>query len=154
MVRQTAAVITFEIVGGVLLLAIAAAAALAFMLARGPVELNLFKGEIERALVEARDGRDVDIERLTLQWSPADRRMIIAADNLKLADNDGQLAAEAEEAVITLDAGSLIFGRAEVIEVKLRNGWAQYFPNRMDIRRRSLARVRSAHPADDSGGVA
>ena len=124
MVRQTAAVITFEIVGGVLLLAIAAAAALAFMLARGPVELNLFKGEIERALVEARDGRDVDIERLTLQWSPADRRMIIAADNLKLADNDGQLAAEAEEAVITLDAGSLIFGRAEVIEVKLRNGWA------------------------------
>ena len=124
MVRQTAAVITFEILGGILLLAIAGAIGLAYLLSRGPVELSVFKGEVENALISARNGRDVDIERLTLQWSPADRRMIVAADGLKLADNDGQLAGEAEQAVITLDAGSLLFGRAEVIGTELRNGWA------------------------------
>lgn len=122
--RQTAAVVTLEIIGGILLLAIAGAVALAYMLSRGPVELSLFKDEVEKALVAARDGRDVDIERLALQWSPADRRMIFAASGLKLADNDGQLAGEAEQAVITLDAGSLIFGRVEVTETQLRNGWA------------------------------
>ena len=122
--RQTAAVVTLEIIGGILLLAIAGAVALAYMLSRGPVELSLFKDEVEKALIAARDGRDVDIERLALQWSPADRRMIFVASGLKLADNDGQLAGEAEQAVITLDAGSLIFGRVEVTETQLRNGWA------------------------------
>jgi hypothetical protein len=123
LVRQTAAVITFEIIGGILLLAIAGAIGVAFLLARGPVELNLFKADIEKALIEARNGRDVEIDRLTLQWSPSDRRMVIAAANLKLADNRGQLAGEAAEATITLDAGSLIFGRAEVIRTDLRGGW-------------------------------
>lgn len=122
--RQTAAIVTLEIIGGILLLAIAGAVALAYMLSRGPVELSLFKGEVEDALVAARDGRDVNIDRLALQWSPADRRVIFAANGLKLADNDGQLAGEAEQAVITLDAGSLIFGRVEVTETQLRNGWA------------------------------
>lgn len=124
MVRQTAAVITFEIIGGILLLAIAGAVGLAFLLSRGPVELNLFKADIEKALVAARDGRDVEIDGLTLQWEASDRRMIIAASGLRLADNDGQLAAEAEKAIITLDAGSLLYRRAEVIGLELRNGWA------------------------------
>ncbi|WP_084419135.1 YhdP family protein [Henriciella litoralis] len=124
MVRQTAAVVTLELLGGVLLLAIAGAVLLAFMLAQGPVELNLFKADVERALVQARNGRDVDIERLSLQWSPSDRRMIIAAENLKLANNEGELSGEAGEAVITLDAGSLLFGRTEILKTDLRDGWA------------------------------
>ena len=69
MVRQTAAVITFEIIGGILLLAIAGAVGLAFMLSRGPVELNLFKADIEKALVAARDGRDVEIDALVPKLS-------------------------------------------------------------------------------------
>ena len=123
MVRQTATVITFELLGGILLLAVSAIVILAFMLAQGPVELNIFKGDVERALEEARDGRDVEIENLTLQWSPTDRRVIVSANNLSLADDDGNIAAKASQALITLDAGSLFFGRTEVLRVELRDGW-------------------------------
>ncbi|WP_300392893.1 DUF3971 domain-containing protein [Henriciella sp.] len=123
MVRQTATVVTFELLGGVLLLAVAAVVTLAFMLAQGPVELNMFKNDVERALEEARNGRDIEIEQLTLQWSPADRRMIVSADNLSLADDDGNIAARASQALITLDAGSLFFGRTEILRTELRDGW-------------------------------
>jgi len=123
LVRQTATVITLELIGGILLLAVAGSVLLAFLLAQGPVELNLFKADVERALEEARSGRDVSIDRLTLQWSPSDRRMIVAAENLKLADDAGDLAGEAAQAVITLDAGSLVFGKTEVLATELRDGW-------------------------------
>ena len=123
MVRQTATVITLELLGGVLLLAVAAIVILAFMLAQGPVELNIFKNDVERALEEARNGRDVEIETLTLQWSPSDRRMIVSANNLSLADDDGNIAAEASQALITLDAGSLFFGETSIIRTELRDGW-------------------------------
>ena len=123
MVRQTATVITFELLGGVLLLAVAAVVTLAFMLAQGPVKLNIFKADVERALEEARNGRDVAIEDLTLQWSPSDRRVIVSANNLSLADSSGQPAAHADQALITLDAGSLFFGRTEILRTELRDGW-------------------------------
>lgn len=125
MVRQTAAVITLELIGGILLLAVAAVVLLAFLLAQGPVELKLFKADVERALEEARDGRDVSLDRLTLQWSPSDRRMIVAAENLRLSDDNGDLAGQAEQAVITLDAGSLVFGKTEILATELRNGWVE-----------------------------
>lgn len=125
MVRQTATVVTLELIGGILLLAVAAVVILAFMLASGPVELNIFKADVERAIKEARDGRGVSIERLTLQWSPSDRQMIVAADNLKLADESGETAGQAERAVLTLDAGSLIFGKTEILQTELEGGWAE-----------------------------
>ncbi|WP_300378967.1 AsmA-like C-terminal region-containing protein [Henriciella sp.] len=106
-----------------LLLAVAAAAGLAFMLAQGPVELSLFKDDVESALEEARDGRNVDIDALTLRWAPSDRQMIVSASGLTLSDENGNTAAEASEAVITLDAGSLVFGRTEIHSTELRNGW-------------------------------
>lgn len=123
MVRQTAAVVTLELIGGALLLSIAAVVTLAFMLARGPVELNIFRADVERALEEARDGRDVEIGQLSLRWSPSERQMIVTADQLRLADSDGNMAAEASEALITLDAGSLVFGKTEILETELRDGW-------------------------------
>ena len=125
MVRQTATVVTFELLGGVLLLAVAAIVILAFMLAQGPVQLNIFKNDVERALEEARNGRDVEIENLTLQWSPADRRMIVSANNLSLSDDEGKVAGEAAQALITLDAGSLFFGRTEILRTELRDGWVE-----------------------------
>lgn len=124
MVRQTATVVTLELIGGILLLAIAAVVILAVMLASGPVELNIFKGDVERALTQARNGRDVTIDKLTLQWSPTDRQMEVVAENLRMADEDGKIAGVAQAAVITLDAGSLVFGHAEVLEAELRDGWA------------------------------
>ncbi|WP_084399825.1 YhdP family protein [Henriciella aquimarina] len=123
MVRQTATVVTLELLGGILLLAVAAVVILAFMLASGPVELSIFKSDVERALEEARDGRNVEIEQLTLQWSPSDRRVIVSAEQLRLDDADGQPAARADEALITLDAGSLVFGRTEVLRTEMRDGW-------------------------------
>ena len=124
MVRQTATVITFELLGALLLLAVAGVATLAFLLSQGPVELSIFKNDVERALEEARDGRNVEIEALTLQWSPSERQMIISASGLSLADDEGNVAAEASEALITLDAGSLIFGRTELLRTDLKDGWA------------------------------
>lgn len=125
MVRQTAAVVTLELIGGILLLAVAAVVALAIMLASGPVELNLFRADVERALERARDGRDVSIERLTLQWLPSDRQVVVTAEDLTLRDEGGAPAGRADQAFIILDVGSLVFGNAEVIEAKLSGGRAE-----------------------------
>ncbi|MEQ9316502.1 MAG: DUF3971 domain-containing protein [Henriciella sp.] len=125
MVRQTATVVTLELIGGILLLAVAAVVALAVMLASGPVELNIFRADVERALEEARDGRDVSIERLTLQWLPSDRQMVVTAEGLTLRDESGAPAGKADQAFITLDAGSLVFGKPEVLQTRLAGGRAE-----------------------------
>ena len=123
MVRQTTKVIFFEVLGSILLLVTAAAAVLAFMLANGPVELGLFRDEVERALTRSRDGRPVKVEMVTLQWSPSERRLFIVADNLSLMDDDNVEAGHAERAEIVLDAGAIFLGRAELLRVHLQDGW-------------------------------
>jgi len=59
LVRQTTKVIIFEVFGVISLLLMAAIAVLAFMLASGPVELGMFRDDVEQALTDARDGRAV-----------------------------------------------------------------------------------------------
>ena len=93
------------------------------MLASGPVELGIFRDDVERAMTDARGGREVTVERLTLQWSPAERRMFVVADGLSLRDKDGEEAGYARTAALTLDAGAILLGRVEVIEADLTSGW-------------------------------
>ena len=64
----------------------AAIGILAFMLASGPVELGVFRDDVEQAITNARDGRPVTVDRLTLQWSPSERRVFIVADGLSIKD--------------------------------------------------------------------
>lgn len=123
MVRQTTKVIFLEIFGVIFLALMAAAGVLAFMLASGPVELGIFRDDVEQAMTRARDGRPVTVERLTLQWSPSERRVFVVADGLSLKDQAGEEAGYAQTAELTLDAGALILGRVEVLDANLDRGW-------------------------------
>ncbi len=123
MVRQTAKVLFFEILGGLLFLAVAAAALVAVRLAQGPVELGVFKHEIEQALSEIRDGREVRLDRASLEWSPEARRLWVTASGLEFRDSKGQLAGEADQAFITFDASALFLGDLEIVALTLDGGF-------------------------------
>lgn len=123
MVRQTTKVIVFEVLGVLSLLLMAAVGVLAFMLASGPVELGIFRDDVENALTRARDGRPVTVEELTLQWSPSERRINVVATGLSLKDANGAEAGYASNADLTLDAGAIFLGELEVIKASLRDGW-------------------------------
>lgn len=123
MVRQTTKVIILEIFGVISLVLMMAIGILAFMLASGPVELGIFRDDVERALTRGRDGRAVTLEKLTLEWSPSQRRMFVVADGLSLKDGAGDEAGFVETAHLTLDAGAILLGDIEVLEVNLANGW-------------------------------
>lgn len=122
MVRQTAAVVLFEILGGILFLAVIAAAFFVWQVSRGPLELSAFRDDIENALTEARDGRRVTVERVRLVWSTQNRRMDIAAEDVVFYSAAGAPAALADRADILLDAPSLLFGDIEVAALRVRGG--------------------------------
>lgn len=125
MVRQTTKVIILEILGVISLVAMAAIGILAFMLASGPVELGIFRDDVERAMTNARDGRAVTVERLTLQWSPSERRMFVVADDLSLKNADGEEAGFAQRAELTLDAGAILLGNVVILQADLNQGWIE-----------------------------
>ncbi len=123
MVRQTASTIFFEVIGTLILLVLVAAGLLAWRLSSGPLELSMFHDDIERALTEARSGRQVDIEHVYLEWSPENKRVQVTADGLKLFDDDKLPAASAGKAVIVMSAGSVIMRDPEIISLSLEGGW-------------------------------
>ena len=146
MVRQTATVITFELLGGLLLLVMAAAGFLAFSLANGPVELAIFRDDIEDALTRARSGREVSVDRLTLEWSTSQRRVLVAAEGLTLLNDEGDEAGHANHANIEFDAGSLIYGEVEVLELHLADGWMNLrntAPNKWELAGEPLPEIRT-----------
>ncbi len=123
MVRQTTKVIVLEVLGAILLLLMAVVAVLVVMLSSGPVELGMFRDDIEQALTKSRNGRAVSVERLTLQWSPGERRLFVVASNVSLKDDQGVEAGRAARADITLDAGAIFLGDVEVLRLHLDEGW-------------------------------
>lgn len=125
MVRPTARVIVFEILGGILFLAVIAAALLAWRLSQGPIELSLFKDDIESALRDARNGRGVAIERVELRWSPEQRRMYVTAEGVVFYSEDGQVGGRAEAADLELDASALLLGQIDLVGVGLRGGFLE-----------------------------
>ncbi|NQY41147.1 MAG: hypothetical protein HRT80_13730 [Henriciella sp.] len=125
MVRQTTKVIILETLGVFSLVVMAAVAILAFMLASGPVELGIFRDDVEQAITRSRDGRPVTVERLTLQWSPSERRVFVVADGFSLKDGEGREAGFAQRAELTLDAGSIFLGRVQVLDADLQSGWIE-----------------------------
>lgn len=123
MVRQTASIVVFEILGGLVLLAFVLVALLLFRLASGPIDLGPFREEVEEAIADARSGRGASIGTLQLEWSPQNRRVQITAQNVRLLDGAGRPAAEAEHAVIQLSGSALVFGGIEVLAMDLSDGW-------------------------------
>ncbi|MEM1152346.1 MAG: hypothetical protein AAGI03_17670, partial [Pseudomonadota bacterium] len=119
MVRHTARVLIFEILGGVLFLAVIAAAILAWRLSQGPMELDIYREDIARALTDARGGREVEIESVMLQWSPEQRRVDVLAEGVTFFSRDGEIGGFARQATIELDASALLFGRVDLVELGL-----------------------------------
>ena len=147
MVRQTTKVIFLETLGVLSLALMAAVGVLAFMLASGPVELGVFRDDVEQAITRARDGRPVTVERLTLQWSPSDRRVFVVADGLSLKDQNSREAGFAQTAELTLDAGAILLGRVEVLDVDLKQGWIEVqntAPNKWTVAGDPLPEIRAA----------
>ena len=147
MVRQTTKVIFLETLGVLSLALMAAVGVLAFMLASGPVELGVFRDDVEQAITRARDGRPVTVERLTLQWSPSDRRVFVVADGLSLKDQNRREAGFAQTAELTLDAGAILLGRVEVLDVDLKQGWIEVqntAPNKWTFAGDPLPEIRAA----------
>jgi hypothetical protein len=146
LVRQTTKVIVFEVLGVLSLMLMAAVGVLAFMLASGPVELGVFRDDVEQALTNARNGRAVTVDELTLQWSPADRRLFVVANGLSLKDENGEEAGVADRADLTLDAGAIFLGDMEVIQASLTGGWVELrntVPNRWSIAGDPLPEIRA-----------
>jgi hypothetical protein len=123
LVRQTASIVVFEILGGLVLLAFVLGIALMLRLASGPIDLAPFRDDVEEAISDARDGRGVSLGSLQLEWSPENRRLQITAQDVLLRDAAGQPAAEADHAVIQLSGSSLVFGSVEVLAMDLSDGW-------------------------------
>ena len=123
MVRQTASLIVLEILGGLILLVLVVAAIFAFRLASGPIELVFLRDQIEDSLTASRDGREVDLGELYLEWSSADRRVKLTARNMTLFDDEGQIGSQADTAEIILSGQSLVLGTIEVLRVNLQDGW-------------------------------
>ena len=137
MVRQTASIVVFEILGGLVLLAFVLAAVLMLRLASGPIDLGLFRDEVEDAIAGAREGRGVDMGALQLEWSPENRRVQITAQDVRLLDGAGRPAAEAENAVIQLSGSALVFGGIEVLAMDLSDGWIAF--DQMSARQWAIA---------------
>ena len=123
MVRQTASLIFLEILGGLILLVLVAAGLLAFRLASGPMDLGMFRDDLERAMTEARNGRQVRLSSVQLEWSQEDRRLHISGTALEMLDAKGNVSAHAERANIVLSGSSLVLGKIEVLRLDLSDGW-------------------------------
>jgi hypothetical protein len=149
LVRQTTKVIILETLGVFSLVVMAIIGVLAFMLASGPVELGIIRDDVEQAISRARDGRPVTVERLTLQWSPSERRVFVVADGLSLKDSEGREAGYARTAELTLDAGDILLGRIELIRANLNAGWIEVqntAPNTWSIAGDPLPQIRTDTP--------
>lgn len=123
MVRQTAFIIAMEILGGLILLVIVLAGLLFLRLSGGPIDLSVFRDDVEAALVEARGGRAITLESLQLEWSAQNRRLEITARDVRLMDEAGRQAGEAERALILVSGSSLVMGEIDVLSLRLSRGW-------------------------------
>ena len=122
MVRQTAKVIVFEVIGTLLLLSVAVALFLAFRLSSGPLDMSFFKADVEQALTQSREGRKTEIGSLSLEWSREDQRLIAVAEDVTLYTAASAVGAQAERAEIDLNARTLLRRQIEVLRLELQRG--------------------------------
>lgn len=123
MVRQTTKVIILEILAGLGLLVIIAVVALAVRLSAGPIKLDFFKDDIEATLSASRDGRQMTLDDISLEWLKDERRAVITAANLRFYDEQNILSAEAGNAEIILDTSELFLGKVRPVGLVLESGW-------------------------------
>lgn len=122
--RQTTGIILLEGLTGLVLLIGLAFGLVAWRLVSGPTDLAFVKSDIESALTEARGGKDVTIDTLTLRWQTSDNEFQIFAEGLKFygtSEGDG-LVASSESAIIDIRAVGLLKGEIELKEIQIIEG--------------------------------
>ncbi len=122
MVRQTARIIFVEALGAIIILLLIASLGLAMRLSAGPMSLGFAKSDIEEAIAQARNGRAVVLEDISLQWLSNERRAVVVATNFEVFDDAGEPAASAERVEILLDVTALLRGKIEPIGLVLEKG--------------------------------
>lgn len=133
MIRQKASLVILEILGGLILVVLVLAGLLVFRLSNGPIELEMFRDDIEQALTNSRDGRPVTIGDVFLEWSSEDKRVLITGHDIKLLDDVGNVAAESDRARIVLSSSALVMGEVEVLGLDLVDGWVNVTQTREGI---------------------
>lgn len=123
MVRQTARIIFVEALGAIIVFLVVVIGALAVRLAAGPVNLGFVKDNIEQSIADARDGNEVELGEISLEWLSSERRAIVVAKDFDVFDAHGELVANAERVEILLDVSALIRGKIEPIGLVLDTGW-------------------------------
>jgi len=123
LVRQRASLVILEILGGLILVVLVLAGLLVFRLSSGPIELEMFRDDIEQGLTNSRNGRPVTVGDVFLEWSSEDKRVLVTGNDIKMLDSEGNVAAEAERARIVLSSSALVMGDVEVLGLDLVDGW-------------------------------
>lgn len=100
------------------------AGALAWRLSQGPIDLEMFRGQVERSLQEARGGQPVKIDRLALEWVRDRGRVEAVARGFTAMDKDREVTFRANRAMIALDAGALFTLKFKTQQLRLEDGAA------------------------------
>ncbi len=122
--KFSARLLVFEIIAFLVFALLAGAAFLAWRLSQGPIDLELIRPQVERALANARGGDPVRIDSLVLEWSRESNRVEAAARNLVALEESGETSFSAERAVVSLDAASLLGGQIKTTRLRLERGSA------------------------------
>ena len=122
--RQTTGIILLEGLTGLVFLIGLGFGLLAWRLISGPTDLAFVKSDIERALTEARGGKQVEIDTVSLRWQTESNEFQVYAEGLKFYSNamEPELVASSKSAVIDVRAVGLLKGQIELKEVQIIEG--------------------------------
>ena len=120
--RQTTGIIILEGLTGLVLLIGLGLGLIAWRLVSGPTDLEFVKSDIEAALTDARGGKPVSIETVTLRWQEESNEFQIFAEDLKFYSDAAEEVASAGSAVIDIRATSLLAGEVQLKEIQISRG--------------------------------
>jgi hypothetical protein len=122
--RVSARLLIIEILAFLAFAILATAGLLAWRLSQGPIDLEMFRGQVEHSLAEARGGQPVKIQNLALEWVRDRGRVEAVARGFTAMDKDNQVTFRADRAMIALDAGALFGFKLKAQQLRLENGTA------------------------------
>lgn len=122
--RRSLRLLAIEILAFSAFALLVAAGALAWRLSQGPIDLEMFRGQVERSLKDARGGQPVKVERLALEWVRSRGRVEAVARGFTAMDREGGVTFRADRAMIALDAGALFMLQVKTQQLRLEDGAA------------------------------
>ena len=117
--RQTTGIIILEGLTGLVLLVGLGLGLIAWRLMSGPTDLAFVKSEIEAAMTEARDGKPVEIDKVSLRWQEGVNEFQVFAEGLEFYSAENEQVASAQSAIIDVHAVSLMRGKIRLKEMQV-----------------------------------